>query len=171
VFSAWSLRNLLDTNLRVTEPGLSVYLRVANDTVDDTDPNDEFASYGFQICVTGASLTGAMIPGYGDYLIDPPASVHPLSYRDIGLLGGKLFFGAHSFLISHTWVQSRMALLGLTDPYEVFRAKSVTGLIYNQRLFSIESVTSNDSYGEIISWNVLGNMLEDISQTAPLCVC
>lgn len=154
-FSPWAMRNLLDNHQRATHPGLTVYLRVEN-AVDD---EEEFVTYGFQVAVTGSELAGT-----SDIEIEPPPDVQALSQRDIGLLGANLKFGAHSFLISHTWVLKRMEELALTDPRQVFRAANVVGIVYQERLYSIEELKPEDVHNETISWMVLGNALEPIEE-------
>jgi len=157
-FSGWALRNLLDGHQRLTQQGLQVFIRTMNNDVDDDGVGEagEFVTYGFQLTVTG----GVGESGVTDTLINPPPDVQAMTLHNIGMAGGQLRFGAHSFLISHTWVLERMNQLGLTDPYEVFNGEAVVGLMYNTRLFSIESLVANTGAGEIISWLVLANMFE-----------
>jgi hypothetical protein len=153
-FSAWGLRRAQDNWLRFVKPGLRAYLRIMNHVVDESGA-EEWAAYGFQhpVDVTDPS-------GVTDLEINPPPDVRAMSLHNIGLNAAKLYFGAHEFTISHTWVLRRMVDMGTDDPYQVFRNQQVVGLVYNNRVFSIESVQADSVNNEIIQWSVVGNMLE-----------
>ena len=153
--SPWFTNSILDQNLKFTTPGLNVYLRTKK-TVEDSQ---EFVEYGFQIAASGSD------GGFIDTLIDPPPSVQPLSLHNIGLNSAKLMFGAHSFDISQTFVQAIMDANGYTDGYQVFRDPSVIGIIYNNRMFSLESIYPESVNNEIIRWIVLGNAHELVVPT------
>ena len=156
-FSPWAIRNLLNNHQRVTQQGLKVYLRVQNAVLPDNNSgNYEYATYGFQLSATG-SLTG-----FQDIEITPPPDVTALSLHNIGLNAGELNFGAHTFVISHTWVAERMNQLGLTDPYDVFQASTTIGLIYNGRLFAPEDIQCSAMNDEIISWQLTCNQVQNI---------
>src|SRR6266700_7565750 len=135
--SAWGLRSLADCFLRYWQPGLPVYLRRQN--VQDTEA--DYSTLGFQPSVSGG------VGGFTDTTIDPPADVTEVSLHNIGILGGHLHFGARTFLISDLFVQNQMQLFGYTDPYLVWRDTSVVGLLYNQRLFSLDSITHEEVGG------------------------
>ena len=154
MFSPWALRSILDAQQTISKGGLKVYLRVMNHVASDDQVggDDEYASYGFQTSVTGGDISGT-----SDLEINPPPDVQPMSDRNIGLAGGRLRFGAHSFMISHTWVKERMADMGYDDPYQVFRDESVVGLFYDGRVFSIEDVTGEAVANEFVSWTILAN--------------
>lgn len=148
--SAWGLRSLADTFLRYFQPGLPVYLRTQNFSTTAGD----FSALGFQVSVTGGPA------GINDQLITPPADVQEVSLHNIGILGARLNFGARTFIVSHTFVLNQMQLLGYTDPYQVWRDESVIGLVYNQRLFTIESITHEDVGGLPTLWKLIGNSQE-----------
>src|SRR6266700_5521997 len=124
--SAWGLRSLADCFLRYWQPGLPVYLRRKN--VKDTEA--AYSTLGFQPSVSGVA------GGFTDTIIDPPADVREVSLHNIGILAGRLNFGARTFLISDLFVQNQMQVFNYTDPYLVWRDTSVVGFFYNQRLFS-----------------------------------
>lgn len=149
--SAWSLRNVLDHHLKFVNAGLKVYLRKQN----VVDSNEQYAKMGF--LRTGQSPSTS---GFTDTEIDPQPDAQAMSFHDIGVNGGRLNFGAHKFLISHTFVLAQMALISTSDPYQVFRADNVMGIYYNNRLFSIDSITPVVAGGEIISWDLVGNAVE-----------
>lgn len=157
-FSPWAMRRLLDCQQEYMNQGLPVYMRLANDQVeqDQVGEQDEFASYGFQVTITG----GVPVTGFQDVRVLPQPDVEPLSLHNIGLNAGRLQFGAHRFLISHSWVLQQMTARSLTDPYDVFMADPVIGIVHNNRLFSIEDLQPNTGGGGIISWTVLANQLE-----------
>lgn len=150
MISPWLLRQAQDAQLKFTEPGMDVYLRIKN----DTESGEEYLEYGFQLSATGL----ADQPGFRDIKIVPPASVVPVSLRDIGLNQSSLSFGAHRFRISHTFVMSQMMQKGYSDPYEVFTNAEVIGLYFNQRLFSIDSLLPDTVGNEILAWDIVGNM-------------
>ena len=148
--SPWFLREILDGNLNFTTPGLNVYLRTKN-TVEDSQ---EFVEYGFQVSASGSGS------GFTDTLIEPPPSVEPVSMHNIGLNQARLQFGAHKFDISHNWVSEIMDHLGYDDGFQVFRDPTVVGIVYNSRLFSLESILPESVNDEIIRWIIVGNMQE-----------
>lgn len=153
--SAWGMRSLADTFFRYFQPGLCCYLRLQ--VVDTTTTS--YGQLGFQPTVTGAQPGQS---GIFDILIDPPADVREVSMHNIGISGGRLQFGARTFLISHTFVLNQMAERSFTDPYQVWRDPSVIGLYYNQRLFSIESISHEDVGSETTLWQLICNASEQI---------
>lgn len=80
--------------------------------------------------------------------------------HNIGQSGGRLQFGARTFLVSHTFVLQQMQDRDLQDPYLVWRDPLVMGLYYNQRLFSIESITHEDVGSEVTLWKLVCNAME-----------
>ena len=157
MFSSAGMRMVLDANLLATRSGLRTYLRIKSN--DET--SSVFVQLGFSISVTG-SVADA---GFQDVLVTPPADVRPVSMHNIGMSGGRLSFGAHRFLISHTFVLNLMRQRGFSDPYTVFRSPDVLGLFYESppgagRLFSIEDLTPSAVGADIVSWSILGNALE-----------
>lgn len=155
--SAWALRHILDANLKFTKAGLKTFLRVENANDDDK----EYPKFGFQRNVDPATTSS----GFTDVEITPWPAVEAMSLHNIGLNAGKLDFGSHSFLISHTFVLKRMKQLGITEPQEVFVGPSVIGLFYNGRLYSIVSYVPETAGGGIVSWTVLGNAMEVAAPT------
>lgn len=154
--SAWGIRSLADSFLRYFQPGLPCFLRMQVVDGQDTD----YGQLGFMPAVTGA-LSGVL-----DIPVDPPPDVTEVSLHNIGIMGGRLQFGARRFLISHTFVQNQMDIRELTDPYQVFRDPLVMGLFYNQRLFSIESITHEEVGGETTLWNLICNSSEQVAPSS-----
>lgn len=148
--SAWGIRSLADTFLRYFQPGLPCWLRIQNQVMSSGDPS----ALGFMPAVTGAQT------GFYDVKIDPPPDVQEVSLHNIGILGGRLNFGARIFLVSHAFVRARMDELGYSDPMQVWRDPSVMGFYYDQRLFSIESITHEDIGSEQTLWKLIGNANE-----------
>ena len=150
---AEGVRFLLDEHRRFFRPGLEVYLRIKN--FQETAQESPALDLGFSYSPTGGQSTG-----FTDELVDPPAHVTEVSLHDIGLNAPKLMFGARRFRISETFVAEQMRKNNLTDPYQVFRRSQVVGLLYNGRLFSIESITHEDAGGEVIEWLIIANASE-----------
>lgn len=148
--SAWGIRSLADTFFRYFQPGLACFLRFQAVGTDDS----VWAGMGFMPTVTGG------VSGVMDVPIDPPPDVREVSMHNIGIMGGRLQFGARTFLISHTFVINQMNVRSLTDPYMVWRDPMVMGLFYNGRLFTIESITHEDVGGETTLWNLVCNAHE-----------
>lgn len=151
--SAWGIRSLADTFLSYFQPGLPAYLR--RQTIENTA--NDYSALGFQPTVSGG------LSGFYDTLIDPPADVREVSMHNIGVLGGRLNFGAKVFVISDTFVTTQMDLLEFTDPYQVWRDPLVMGVYYNSRLFSIESITQEAVGGKATLWKIICNSNEFVS--------
>jgi hypothetical protein len=151
--SAWGIRSLADTYFRYFQPGLACALRLQ---VVDTSTVD-YGRLGFVPSVTGAQPGQS---GVVDIPIQPPADVQEVSMHNIGQSGGRLQFGARTFLVSHTFVLQQMQDRDLQDPYLVWRDPLVMGLYYNQRLFSIESITHEDVGSEVTLWKLVCNAME-----------
>lgn len=151
--SAWGIRSLADTWMRYWQPGLKCYLRMQ----EQTNISSDYSALGFMPSVTGAP------GGITDIPIDPPPDVQDVSLHNIGIMGGRLNFGARTFLISHTFVLNMIKKFQLTDPYQVWRSNSVVGLYYNSRLFSIESITHEEVGGETTFWKLICNSNENQS--------
>lgn len=157
--SAWGLRSLADTFLRYFQPGLPCFLRRQQVPAGD-GTGQSYDALGFMPAVTGA------LSGVEDIPIDPPPDVREVSLHNIGIMGGKLQFGARRFLISDTFVRKQMELQDLSDPYQVFRGATVMGIYYNQRLFSIESIVHEDVGGEATLWELTCNSMEPASPSS-----
>lgn len=149
---AWGLRSLADGFFRYYQPSTVCYLRKQNIL---NSPGD-YSSLGFQVTVTGNQLSGIT-----DIQIDPPADVQDVSMHNIGVLGGRLNFGARIFLISHTFVQAQIDLNNYTEARQVWRDKSVIGLFYNKRLYSIESITTETVGSSTTLWKLICNTQEE----------
>ena len=150
--SAWGIRSLADTYFRYWQPGLTCFLRFQNVNVQSAD----YAQIGFMPSVSGP------VSGIVDWPITPPPDVQEVSLHNIGIMGGKLEFGARVFLISHTFVLNEIQRRNLdpSDPYYVWRDPAVMGLFYNYRLFSIESITHEELGGETTLWKLVCNAVE-----------
>ena len=156
---------LFDNQQRFTRAGLPVYLRVRN--FEDTG---DYLEVGVPYAPSG---TAAFNTGYTDILIDPPPSVQDVSLHNIGILSGRLSFGSRIFIVSHTFVLNQMNEYGIEDPYEVWRDRTdkqgkkfkVVGILYNSRLFDIVSPTHKEVSGQTINWKIVGNALENVSDS------
>jgi hypothetical protein len=152
--SAWGIRSLADTFFRYFQPGLVCFLRFQNVLPNPEGTTDSYTELGFMPAVTGGQ------GGFYDLQIDPPADVQEVSLHNIGIMGGKLMFGARTFIISHTFVINEMRRRELDDPYMVWRDPAVMGLFYNGRLFSIESLTHEEVGSETTLWKLVCNSSE-----------
>lgn len=148
--SAWGIRSLADTFLRYFQPGLPCWLRIQNQLAVPGDPS----SIGFMPSVTGAQT------GFYDVRIDPPPDVKEVSLHNIGILGGRLNFGARTFMVSNAFVLGRMRDMEYKDPLQVWRDPSVIGFYYDGRLFSIESITHEDVGSQATMWFLVCNSNE-----------
>lgn len=156
-FTSWGIRNLSDNWMRYYQPGLACYLRLKVVNVDQ----DEFAELGFVPSVTGD------LSGVTDILVDPPPDTKEVSLENIGLNSAKLRFGAREFLVSQTFVLNQMAKQGYTDMYQVWNDPLVLGFYYNNRLFTIESITHEDVGGQPTLWRLVCNASDFPSPAAP----
>lgn len=154
---------LFDAQQRYTRAGLPVYLRVKN-----FQDAGAFIEVGVPFTPTGSE---SFYTGYTDILITPPPAVQDVSLHNIGLNSAALRFGARIFIISASFVTAQLAELNngpnvstpITDPYAVFRGRDgyeALGLYYNDRVFSIESITHKEVAGVTINYKLLCNALE-----------
>ena len=145
-------RFMLDGHQNWTGEGLPVYLRTQN--ADDSA--QLYADTGFEVTVTSANLLSGA--GTTDSLVLPPPLVEPLSLMDIGIMGGKLMFGARKFTISHTWVMKWMRQFSYTNPLDVFRDPTlVLGIYHDNQLWTIEQINHIDLGGAILYWELMCN--------------
>lgn len=156
LFSA-GLEMLLDGQLRYTREGTQCFLRLQNFA-----PQGDFQEVGVPFTPTGTALAQS---GFTDLFIDPPPAVTQISEHDIGLSAGKLMFGAHRFLVSDTFIENqREQYPNILDQFDVWRnwdgQTPVIGIIYNNRLFSIEDINRRTFAGRTISWLLTANATE-----------
>lgn len=160
-FFGLGIRRLFDANQRYTRSGLPVWVRVKN-----FQDEGDYIEVGVPYSPTG---TAEFQSGYTDIPIVPPPGVQDVSLHNIGLMAGRLNFGSRIFIISDTFVQAQMQQYsGITDPYDVFRGRdgfATLGLFYNNRLFSIESITHKEVGGCTVNWKLICNALENVSDS------
>jgi len=143
-------RFIFDAHQNWTGEGLPVYLRTQN----ANDEAQDFADTGFEVTVTSPNLLSGA--GTTDHLVLPPPLVEPLSLVDIGIMGGKLMFGARKFTLSHTWVMAWMTANGYDNPLAVFEDPAkVVGLWHDNQLWAIKQVNHIDLGGAIIYWELM----------------
>ena len=148
-------RFIFDAHQNWTGEGLPVYLRVQN----ADDEAQDFADTGFEVTVTSPNLLSGA--GTTDYLVLPPPLVEPLSLVDIGIMSGKLMFGARKFTISHTWVMQWMTANGYDNPLDVFLDPDrVIGLAHDNQLWAIKQVNHIDLGGAIIYWELMCDSMQ-----------
>lgn len=159
--ASYGLRMLLNAHQSFTKSGLPVYLRVKNFIEDMTDGSPEtYIEVGMPYAPSGSD---ALDTGIVDILIEPQPAVQDISLHNLALFGTRLNFGSCIFYISHTWVDKQAQELNLHDHREVFRNRDghkAVGLIHDGRLFSIESITHAEGFGEHVGWKIVGNAHE-----------
>lgn len=147
-------RWMIDAHQRFWRTTGPVFLRLKNFL-------DAQVQGGLQSTSLGFSVTGGITnPGYKDVAILPPPSQTAVSQHSIAMSMGVLRFGARSFFVSHTFVQTQMTAQGLTDPSLVWRGTNVVGLVSEGRLYSIVQYLPEYLSGDIISWSLLANVGE-----------
>lgn len=150
-----AITSLLDANSNFFSPGLPVFYRIRN--FDEASVGEAVSEMGFQVT---PPLTGTLVPGTTDSQICPQPAVELMSLRaiaDATKAGSTLRLGARRFNISHSWVQRIQVAAGYSNPRSVFNDKAVVGIYHDGLLFEIVSITHNDVYGGIISWDLLCN--------------
>ena len=155
---AQGLIGLLDGQQRYVRSEEMCFLRLQNFKNDG-----DFQEVGVPYAPTGVEKAKT---GFTDILIDPPPETIDTPNKDIGLSGGKLMFGARDFIVSVTFVLDIMEKYpDIDDPIDVFRKfdgnTPVIGLIYSNQLWSIESIVSRELGGQIISFKLSCNALEN----------
>lgn len=147
---AFGLRFLQDRQAEFVRAGLAVYLRVKN--FDESSFSG--ARLGFAFSPTGSA-------GTTDILITPPPEVIDYRSREAEAIPLQVEFKIEKkFVISHTFVIARAQQMGYTDFREVFRSKTVVGFVYETRVYSIDSVLTDTSSGDIIKWNIIAYAVE-----------
>lgn len=162
---AAGLQSMLDGQQRFVRGGLQCFLRVQN-----FPSTGDFQEVGTVITFTGVGPNG----GFTDLFIDPPPEVLDISMHNIGMSGGRIQFGAKKFWISQTFVDNMMQTYpAILDPYNVFRTwdggvnntgpqtASVIGLIYGDRLYSIETIHQKPVGGKTVAWEIIANLFEE----------
>jgi len=159
------LQLMVDGQQRFIRGGLQCFLRVQNFA-----PTGDFQELGLTIVASGSGEEGL---GFTDIYIDPPPDVIDVSYHDIGISNGKLMFGAKKFQISATFIENILEMYpAILDSYDVLRdwdgginqtgaqTASIIGLVYGDRMYSIESIFQNITGGKTIQWIVTANVHE-----------
>jgi hypothetical protein len=159
---------LMDGQNRFLRSGLQCSLRVQN-----------FASKGnFQEVgvpyTPDPSVVGADQTGFTDILIDPPPEVKDVKSDNKGLDAVRMQFGSKEFRISHTFVENmQQTYPRILDPYDVFRqwdggvdnaapqTASVIGIVYEDRLYSIESINRKSAGARTLTWLIQGTFHEN----------
>jgi hypothetical protein len=150
----YAVQHLIDTQLNYVRGAHTVSLRLRN----FPDLQDQrWAQLGFGISPTGAS---GSLAGTTDVPVAPPPGVIPVSIHNIGQSMGKLRFGARTFFVSASFVESQMVARSLSNQDLVWRNPDVVGLVLDGQLFSIESIAHVETAGHTISWELTCNSTE-----------
>ena len=146
---------LIDANLNFVRSGHPCYLRLRNFPDQQNQP---YSQLGFSV----APSTAPEQTGYQDVLIVPPPSVIPGSSQNAGRDMGKLRFGTKIFGISNTFIAAQAVVMGITDnKYDVWVSTYVIGVMYENMLFSIESIKRRVVGSQTILWNITATSLEN----------
>ena len=148
---SFGVQRLIGAVQRYTGATTPVYMRFRNYA---TLPQTQAAMLGLPVTPDPLMVT----PGTSDVLVDPPPSMNTLSLHDIGISGGKLRFGAKSFLIQAGWVSAQAQTFGFTDPKLVFN--QAVGVVNENMLYSIEDIQHEAVTGCIVSWILVCNANE-----------
>jgi hypothetical protein len=163
----YGMQMLLDGQQNYVRSGLVCYLRVENFA-----PEGDWQEVGVPYVPTGAA---AAQTGFTDLLISPPPEVRDVSMHNIGMSGGRLQFGARYFIISNTFVENIMQRYpNISDPFNVWQnwdaelvngnwenaTASVIGIIYENRMHSIEDISHVEIAGQTIKWKLTTNRHE-----------
>lgn len=146
---SYGQRRLLDSYQNLMASGPPVFLRLRNFTIPIPSAAVEL---GFALSPTGTADVGTT-----DICIEPAPSVNWVSVHNIGQSAGKLRFGARTFLVSHTFVLAQCSSMGIADPSTLWRSPFVVGLVTENSLYSVESVTSEQLSGQTVSWLLVCN--------------
>jgi hypothetical protein len=154
---AEGFRMLLDGQQRFVASAKQVFLRLQN--FQNSGP---YLEVGVPFAPTGTALAQS---GFTDLLIDPPPEMRDISMHNIGLLAGRLNFGDKTMTVSHTFVLNIMQQYpAILDSYDVWRNwdgnTPVVGIVYQNRMWAIESITNFQLAGETISWKLILKGLE-----------
>jgi hypothetical protein len=167
---AAGMQMLLDGQQSFIRSGLQCFLRIQNFAVNDGGDSQEL---GIPFVPPAGPETAET--GFTDLEIIPPPEVRDVSMHNIGMSGGKLMFGARYFIVSNSFVYHiQEDYPEILDPYDVWRnwdgqlideeiqnqTASVIGLVYDNRLFSIEDIKHKEIAGETISWTLTCNASE-----------
>ena len=148
----FSARYMMDQTMKFYGEGLPVFLRMQ--LVDES--LSDFADIGLQVSVSG-SVSG----GYQDYQIVPQPIVEMVPTRRGDVPEVQMQIDDIKFTISHSWVLSQQATLGLSSPMQVFRDRRVVGLVFDNEVCSIESIIDQQAGGQIIYWEVTTSRAEN----------
>lgn len=151
------MRMLLDGQTRFVASSKQAFVRVQN-----FQNTGDYLEVGVPFAPTGVAEENS---GFTDIIIDPPPQTRDISMHNIGLLAGRLNFGDKTMIVSHTFVLNVMqAYPGITDPYDVWRnwdgQTPVIGIVYQNRMWAIESITNSQWGGETVSWKLILKGLE-----------
>lgn len=167
---AAGMQMLLDGQQSFIRSSLQCFLRIQNFPSVDGGAAQEL---GIPFVPPAGPATAET--GFTDLEIIPPPEVKDVSMHNIGMSGGKLMFGARYFIVSNSFVYNTMQKYQeILDPYDVWRnwdgqliddevknqTASVVGIIYDNRLFSIEDIKHKELAGETISWTLTCNATE-----------
>lgn len=166
LFSA-GMQSLLDGQQEYLRSGLTTFLRVQN-----FPPQGDFQEFGVSFAPTGADLGES---GFTDLEIIPSPEVRDVSLHNIAESAGTLKFGARTFIVSNTFVEKVLEQYPkIKDPEDVWRnwdatyvdnnptnqSASVVGIIYQNRLHSIEDIHTVQIGGQTIRWKLTCNRLD-----------
>lgn len=147
-YIGYGVQRVLDAQLRYTRSTLPVYLRMRNFT---PPVNSLAAELGFGWTPSGDDK------GTTDIEVMPPPAVAMVSTHNIGQSGGKLRFGARTFLFTQTFVTAMLERFNLPDGMTLWRNDALIGFVTDDKLFSIEDIKHRDLGGQTVAWMLTCN--------------
>ena len=153
-YGAFGLRRTLDASQRFFRAGLPVYLRMKN-----FNDNPIWADLG----LTFTPTTPNTPIGTQDFSINPPPDINILGMHSLAMAqasGFQLRAGARKVNISHTWVLMMQNMLQYSIPQQVFNDPHVVGIVTDNLLLEVVTMSHEDAFGEVIQWNLLCNASE-----------
>lgn len=139
----YGFQRILDAQMRFVRNSHPVYLRTRNFT---PPTSSMYSQLGYTITPEGQPS------GTTDLLIQPPPSVRMISQHNIGMSQGKLRFGARTFNVSGSFVDSLNAGVDQSELEAFWRGPLIMGLVVDKQLFSIEQISHEDYGGKSILW-------------------
>lgn len=150
-FIGYGIQRVLDAQLNFVRNTLPVYLRMRN----FQPPSGTLAGQlGFAMSPSGSNV------GTTDIEIIPVPAVRMVSIHNIGMSGGKLLFGARTFMLTQTFVQQMLDRFSLPDGMTLWTSALVVGLVTDGKLFSIDDIGHEEMGGQTIVWTITGNANE-----------
>lgn len=148
----FGIQRLIDAQQRYTQASrVPIFMRLRNFT---PPTNELYAQLGYTITpVSGGT-------GTSDIKIDPPPSSRLVSMHNIGMSGGKLRFGARTFILSGTFINAQQAALGLATPDDLWLCPQFVGIYAYGVLWTVMEYSPEELGGIAVVWSLTCNANE-----------